>query len=456
MSPKNPLEEALSYFNSRPILRSMLQKFAQKYRSLGRAGGTVRLQLLSPEERESLGGLLGKDLSRQKTVTVSTVQLEQALRQTRFAGLSLQELLFAFIGGPIPTKAEIKELREAERRQYFSELAQNCGSRAGRDWLEHIIKKGSGSRGINRAYRKDKVELRCNLTAVLSALQQLPAAGYERLPVFAARVTGDPHGFDPAEEQGRLLIEALQFLRTVEGVPAPRPSASEDVSELLAASGLLREDILNFVTCTGLLAFRAKNRKLLTWEKAHAEGIALNVPLREVAKIEVIVPAVRGGAAIGAHSVYAVENPGVFSEILDAFEDRPYPPLICTHGQFGLATLLLLDKLTRGNARIFYSGDFDPEGLQITQRLLQRYPHSAVAWRYGKGDYANTNPSQPLVPARLKKLNQISHPALVAAKESIYRSGRAGYQEQIIPYLIEDLKAGFSPPDGHFHGRAQG
>lgn len=146
-------------------------------------------------------------------------------------------------------------------------------------------------------------------------------------------------------------------------------------------------------------------------------------------------------------SVYVVENPGVFSQILDAFADRPHPPLICTHGQFRLAALLLLDKLAHGSVRIFYSGDFDPEGLQIAQRLLQRYPHTAAAWRYSIDDYTNTNPSQPLDSGRLNKLNQISHPALIEAKCSIFNTGKAGYQEQIISYLIEDLKAQFFPPD---------
>ena len=55
---------------------------------------------------------------------------------------------------------------------------------------------------------------------VLAALTELErrrgdrdADRMERLPLFAARITGDPHGFDPDTERGRLLMAALTLLR---------------------------------------------------------------------------------------------------------------------------------------------------------------------------------------------------------------------------------------------------
>ncbi len=441
------LEEALTYFRNSAVLQRMLQQFVEKYRSLGRTGGAVKLKLHSPGERESLGGLLGTDLGRKKAVTVSSVQLEQALGQSRFGGLSLQELLFAFAGGPILTKLEEKRREEAEKDQFFAELARGCGSKAGAEWLEQIKNRGEGSRGIHLAYRRDRAELERNLGCVLRALRHLPAEDYERLPVFAARITGDPHGFDPGTEKGRLLIEALCFLQG-EGAEkrARRPLTAEEISEILAASGILRDDLFSFVTCAGLLACGRNGKNFATWEQAHLENMVLNVPLREVVKIETARPALAPMGAAEVKSVYVVENPAVFSQILDAFDDCPYPPLLCTHGQFRLAALLLLDRLAEGGGRICYSGDFDPEGLQMAQRLLQRYPGAARAWRYRPDDYARTKPSQLLDAARVRKLKQIIHPALAAVRDSIAGSGKAGYQEQIIPDLIEDLKGCFYPP----------
>lgn len=48
--------------------------------------------------------------------------------------------------------------------------------------------------------------------------------------------------------------------------------------------------------------------------------------------------------------------------------------LVALAGPLRLACLMLLDGLVKGGAVIYYSGDFDPEGLQMAQKLIQRYP----------------------------------------------------------------------------------
>lgn len=434
------LAEALSYFKKSPVLTRLLEQFKGKYRALGRTGGTVRLLRLTPEDRRDLGGLLGQDLSAGEAVTVSASQLEEALQQTRFAGLTLQQILAASQGSPLFSRAEEKARAEAEKEKFFYSLTAGRQGGPGCRWIEHILAKGPGSRGIHMAYAHGRDNLALWLGNVLRALDELPREDYERLSVFAARITGDPHGFDPLTDQGRLFVDALRFLQEEE---APRrPLSSEEVSELFAACRLLRDDIFSFVTCTGLLAFRRPGQKLATWDHACREKVILNVPLRELVKIDTLTPA-------GGKLVFAVENPAVFSGILDAFSEGPYPPLVCTHGQFRLAALMLFDKLARAGARIYYSGDFDPEGLQMARRLLQRYPLNALPWRFDPSDYASSRPSPLLSEARLNKLNGIDHPALAAVKEEIARTGKAGYQEQIIPSLIDDLKRFARSPLAH-------
>ena len=64
-------------------------------------------------------------------------------------------------------------------------------------------------------------------------------------------------------------------------------------------------------------------------------------------------------------AVYVMENPAVFSAILDANDNSRLPPLVCTSGPLSVAALLLLDELVAAGGILYYSGDFDPEGLQI-------------------------------------------------------------------------------------------
>ncbi len=451
------INEALGYFRQSPALERLLAGFREKYTSLGRVGGRVRLDGLKDADRESLGGLLGRELSQHDEVYVSAQEMEKALGQTRFASISLQDLVFAFAGGTVLSSREAKARYKAEKDRYFGELAQTCDITAGREWLEHLRQKGAGSRSVHLAFDRDRDHLRVQLLQVLQALGEVPCA-YERLPVFAARITGDPHGFDLDAETGRLLLAALQYLawgreektekkeKTGDAEKTEKACSGEfsyaDKGELLASFGIIRDDILNFVPCTGLLAYENNEGKtpLLTWKHACAEQVVLNVPLREIARLGAVEPALQAVSPPGEKVVFVAENAGVFSAILDQFAGCSHPPLVCTHGQFNLAALMLLDLLVRGGSQIFYSGDFDPEGLQMARQLLRRYGDSAVPWRFTPRDYRNSSPPKPLSPGALKKLQSVTEANLLPVKEEILAMGKAGYQEQIIPALVEDMK----------------
>ena len=85
-------------------------------------------------------------------------------------------------------------------------------------------------------------------------------------------------------------------------------------------------------------------------------------------------------------AVYVMENPTAFSAILDASGNSRLPPLVCTSGQPSVAALLLLDELAAGGI-LYYSGDFDPEGLQIGVRLYERYSSAFRPWFFDRQAY---------------------------------------------------------------------
>ena len=118
----------------------------------------------------------------------------------------------------------------------------------------------------------------------------------------------------------------------------------------------------------------------------------------------------------------------------------PNPPLVCTHGQFKLASLLLLDKLAASGTLIYYSGDFDPEGLSMAERLLLRYPGQAKPWHYTLEDYLLSRSDKVISPQRLKQLDRVSSPELAPLKEKLLQTALAGYQEGILSDLWCDVK----------------
>lgn len=494
MSSDGELENAKVYFTTTQGFARLLKAMAQKYQSLGRWGGSVTLTSLQDEEREALAVFFRTDFSRQKSVTISLERFAKALEWTKFSGVSPVRLLEELQGESLLSNAQRLAQKEQAKAEFFQELAAQYSQPYCQCWLGAIMAKKPAVRSVHTAYDLRPELLRTQMDYVLKALADInrhPQNKIERLPVFARRITQDPHRFDPNSDTGRLLLQAFrvidserpqldQMTRTLTG--------SEELTELYYSFGLLRDDLWNFVTCTGITATAVDDQdKLLGYlTEAYRQNVTLNLPLREVVRIGSVysgLPSKEDGhpkddikdninvinnmgdisyisdinyindtaerTVKEVKRVFVVENSGVFSALLDhyrdyceakGFEEQPNPPLLCTHGQFKLASLLLLDKLAAGGTLIYYSGDFDPEGLLMAEQLLQRHPNQVKPWHFTLADYRLALSKQVLNPQRLKKLDRVVSSELAPLKEEILRRALAGYQEGILAELWRDVR----------------
>lgn len=107
-------EECAAYFKERPVYRKVFQKVRTKYESLGYMGGKVILTNLSQEEKRQLSGFLQKDYMENKTVSISVKKLEKSLKESRFSGIALENLLEIYFGEKLIVKKEERE-KEAEK-----------------------------------------------------------------------------------------------------------------------------------------------------------------------------------------------------------------------------------------------------------------------------------------------------------------------------------------------------
>ena len=89
---------------------------------------------------------------------------------------------------------------------------------------------------------------------------------------------------------------------------------------------------------------------------------------------------------------------------------------------------------------VFYSGDFDPEGLKMAERLLNRYPDNVKLWRYDIENYKKCISRTNLSEKRLKMLENLNAGDLTAIKNEIKHTKKAGYQEELINLLVKDIK----------------
>ena len=89
---------------------------------------------------------------------------------------------------------------------------------------------------------------------------------------------------------------------------------------------------------------------------------------------------------------------------------------------------------------IYYSGDLDPDGIGIADRLWQRYGNNICLWRMSPEDYRKAGSDEKIGEAGIAKLRQICHPELRRVAGYMEKLRVAGYQENILPELVEDME----------------
>lgn len=423
------LKACTGYFSSRSVYRKLFAGFRKKYESLGRFGGSVTLMDVTAEEREQLGGFLQRDYAAKERIIVSAGLMEKALASSRFAGLSWEEILEAYFGETLTVKKELIREAKEEQNRFFEEVLAHCPQGAGREWLGSVLREQSGGwQLITRLYAESPGKLMEILRNVTDAIDQLPAFDSESggtaelLAVFAAKVTGNPHSFDEGTAQEKLLMIFLESHFGEKDTDMLSPS--EYRTKLLGRAGILRDELSNDVLVYGIRAWK-RNGML-------HEGIEGFLKNREPVKLSLRtimdLSDVRGQGTDQKNPVYVMENPAVFAVFT---ESHPKCAAICGGGQIRLAVMMLMDAL-RYSSVFYYSGDCDPEGLQIAQRLKQRYGDGLRLWNYSEKLYEKYLSPVVLTDARLKKLENIYLKELDVVKGAMLRRKRAAYQEAMI------------------------
>lgn len=421
------LEQALQYFRKKKGFYTLFLLFRKKYESFGRFTGTVDLSKFTNEDIEQFALFMGQHPHHMvRKGKLKIAEFEQCIQQTKFSGISLHQLLEAYFNERLVSKKKEKEelaVAQAQQLEQFKIRYPNII-----EWFNYLEGRTSDTHWIWKLFGEQ--HFKEDVQIIAEAYDALPEE-LERYPIFSQRVTGDPHALDVTGVRGKLWIHVLYVMAGGQG---PMPRNTESLNELLLQYKLLRDDIQNFVTQANLLAYIEK-RIHPVWSAALETQFVLNVPMRELLKISKATTA-RITENEQTANVYIVENSGVFSALLDAV---PTAPLICTHGQFKLAALQLLDLLVESGHILYYSGDFDPEGLLMAQRLKERYGEQVRFWRMSVSDYKLTNPIVELED-RVAKLASLLDSELRDTALAMKATAKAGYQEAILDMLIDDLK----------------
>ena len=137
--------------------------------------------------------------------------------------------------------------------------------------------------------------------------------------------------------------------------------------------------------------------------------------------------------------VFIIENQMVFSQVCKEMGGEEYS-VVCTSGQLRTASLYLIDLLLKSGCKLYYCGDVDPEGIEIADRVIARGPGQIFPWRMTAEDYYCSRSNEILTEKRLKRLDKITNGQLRELTQLLKIEKRAGYQENLIDLMVEDIK----------------
>ncbi|MDQ0189873.1 TIGR02679 family protein [Alicyclobacillus cycloheptanicus] len=420
---------------------------ADKYRRQGRVGGRVQLMGLSDEEMDALSGLLAVNLVGRTEVAIRLTKVDEALRNSRFR-VGLEEVLGRLFPG-LRTREEQLAEASANWAAFHVWAKEGIHRQAVLDWIDRLSKGDApGARTYMECYRAYESTGRCDdwrhaMRALEAALQPHDVW---RLPVFAAEVTGDPHGLDRNTLAGKVFYWGLVALAadvdaSGHAWASAEPPAAAPTSESVddpdftdtasdAASDAPSESMRAVYMKAGI---RLDDVSSIVWVGNWAGWfeVPVAIPLMALDRHVKEVPR--------ADAVYVVENPSVFAELLERLPCGV--PVVCTSGQPSVAALRLLDMAFAAGSTIYYSGDFDVKGLQMALSLRARYGRAFAAWHMDADTYRwASHDKQPELSEREVQMLNTLHvdwddeliPAMTRIRKKVF-------QEQILSRLLGDF-----------------
>lgn len=415
-------KELADYLKRNKGYQRILETIIERYRRLGKLGGTIVLGQLTEEEVKILSPYDYR-VSETKGCKITVKKFIEGLCRGKFAGVDFEVALKQYSGGNLISNKETKQKQQLEEVEFYKQLAEKLTQPKVRGWLEAALEeKVYGYRTFQRLYMQNKEQL-IGLFLAIDQLEEdrVVHGDWVMLPVLASRITRDTHYFDLNKIEGKLMLYFFAYKQEV-----PYPEQINAMNEVLTEEKIIRDQISNSTTCYGLYG------KTQTTEKPWQAFWEMHEPLQlSLYNIKDIVEMKAEG-----QKVYIVENPAVFVGLLETAAKKKVG-LVCTSGQLNTSSYMILDLLEVSGTQMYYNGDFDPEGIQIADKLKQRYKNFKL-WCYDE-DYYMRIKGEVEIDDRLSKLNHIQSEEFKGLVERIRKEKRAGYQELLVELLKEEM-----------------
>lgn len=412
-------EEFCQYLSDNEFSEFM-QLWKKQYEKYGTCKGSIDL-VLNDSNRECISGLMGKDYYGVDCVHITFRQLQKAILNTKYENCDFNEVLKMYFNQRVLTNKYRQEQEQMRVQNIFKQFFKQEGK--SRQWIYNTYtNRDSVYIRIVQASKENEQKCINTVCVVMKALNHLPMweNKKENISLFASYHTKNPHAFDKNTFAYYLMMHGIVYFLKVDF-----PKTNLEQNEILYRAGLYQDGISNYCSVARLQAFNENNQPHLGWAGFYDSYEALNVNMDNLLHIHFITCCDR---------VYIVENPSVFQALLKKIKKEKIEKigLVCTNGQLNYSAYILLDILVNSNVEIYYSGDMDPEGLLIADKIKQRYP-SIKLWCYDVRQYEISKSKEQATDQRMHMLDALKDEALIRIGKCISENkNRVGYQENMI------------------------
>ena len=399
------MKEYTKYFKDKKGYDRFITKIYEKYQSISRFSGTIKLNCLNDEEAYALSRLFGENYNSGDDVKISIKQFLKIMDKSKFKDFDITTFITEYLNVSLLTNKELKSNLIIAEDNFYQELIKD------NLMLKKIINKDNLL--IHQRYIKNKQKLKNDLINIINLLNHLPKEK-TMISLYAATYTKDPHYLDLDSKTSNLFISCLSILDNIDF-----PNTREDKIKLLYKHNIEMDNLSNYVLTYNLLSSRKWINDL------SKETLILNI--QNILNTNSFDSKLK--------KVFIFENPSILTKILYSDIDIS---VIISGGFPNNAVYLLIDKLIENGNKIYYNGDFDPEGLIIANKLKNKYQDKLELFCYDKIDYDNCKSNKIISNKRLNKMAQINDSKLIIIKDQLLKNKLAAFQEnnnRIINYL---------------------
>lgn len=401
----NISKDLASYLKTKKGLTRLMNKLKEKYVLLSRSSGTIRIDNINELESIDISNLLGRKITKNDTLRTSFKEITKKINEGKYNGFDWLELFCAYFEEKIMTKEEQTLNKKQEENAFYQELYKKNKDKKYIKVLEEIIEHDEMiNKIVKQKYNKNKNNLQDEINNILLLLNNIPPVPTP-LAVYSS-IVGNPHYLDFNKSTSTLFLKILAKIKNIQ-----YEDKIEIKISLLSEINVYTDPISNYVITYKLIGNRILN-------KLNKNNEAVNLNLLNINKMERV--------RTDNKKVYVFENPSMLMSLMDLNVS-----IIITSGMPNISLYTLLQKLDESNIKIYYNGDFDPEGLLIAEKLKIKFP-SIELFCYDVIDYDKAKSKEKISASRLKKLDNIKSIELYKIKKELLENKVSAYQEQNI------------------------